>query len=89
PMYWAVRVSNNGEFIHANPESTGAQGSANVTHGCINLSTANARQYFDTAIFGDPVEVTNSPTPLTAADGDIYDWTVSWEDWRAMSALHS
>jgi lipoprotein-anchoring transpeptidase ErfK/SrfK len=87
PMFWAVRVSNNGEFIHANPESVGAQGSANVTHGCINLSTANARQYFDTAMFGDPVEVTNSPTPLTAADGDIYDWTVSWEDWRAMSAL--
>jgi lipoprotein-anchoring transpeptidase ErfK/SrfK len=89
PMYWAVRVSNNGEFIHANPESTGAQGSSNVTHGCINLSTANAQQYFATAIFGDPVEVTNSPTPLNAADGDIWDWTVSWEAWQAMSALHS
>ena len=35
---WAVRISNNGEFIHANPASTGAQGSSNVTHGCINLS---------------------------------------------------
>jgi lipoprotein-anchoring transpeptidase ErfK/SrfK len=88
PMYWAVRVSNNGEFIHANPESTGAQGSANVTHGCVNLSTANAQQYFATAIFGDPVEVTNSPTPLSAADGDIWDWTVSWDAWQAMSALH-
>ncbi|MDQ3763829.1 MAG: Ig-like domain-containing protein [Actinomycetota bacterium] len=89
PMYWAVRISNNGEFIHANPKSTGAQGSANVTHGCINLSTANARQYFDTAIFGDPVEVANSPTPLSASDGDIYDWTIPWDAWQAMSALHS
>lgn len=87
PMYWAVRISNNGEYIHANPQSTGAQGSANVTHGCVNLSTANAKQYFETAIFGDPVEVTNSPSPMSAADGDIYDWTVPWEAWRAMSAL--
>jgi lipoprotein-anchoring transpeptidase ErfK/SrfK len=89
PMYWAVRISNNGEFIHANPETTGVQGSANVTHGCVNLSTAHAKQYFETAIFGDPVEVTNSPTPLSAAHGDIYDWTIPWDSWQAMSALHS
>ena len=36
---WAVRISNNGEFIHANPASAGAQGNTNVTNGCINLST--------------------------------------------------
>jgi lipoprotein-anchoring transpeptidase ErfK/SrfK len=89
PEHWAVRISNNGEFIHANPETTGVQGSANVTHGCVNLSTANAQEYYGTAIFGDPVEVTNSPTPLTGADGDIYDWTVPWDDWLAMSAIHS
>ncbi len=89
PEHWAVRISNNGEFIHANPETTGVQGSSNVTHGCVNLSTANAQAYYGTAIFGDPVEVTNSPTPLTGADGDIYDWTVSWDSWLAMSALHS
>ncbi|MGQ0718760.1 MAG: L,D-transpeptidase [Pseudonocardiales bacterium] len=87
PMYWAVRISNNGEYIHANPGSAGAQGSANVTHGCVNLSTANAKRYFESAIFGDPVEVTNSPTPLSAAHGDIYDWTVPWDAWKAMSAL--
>ncbi len=87
PEHWAVRISNNGEFIHANPATTGVQGSSNVTHGCVNLSTKNARQYFDTAIFGDPVEVTNSPTPMTADHGDIYDWTVPWDIWKAMSAL--
>ncbi|MBV9058446.1 MAG: L,D-transpeptidase family protein [Pseudonocardiales bacterium] len=88
PEHWAVRISNNGEFIHANPETTGVQGSSNVTHGCINLSTANAQEYYNSAIFGDPVEVTNSPTPMTGADGDIYDWTVPWDSWLAMSALH-
>jgi lipoprotein-anchoring transpeptidase ErfK/SrfK len=87
PEYWAVRISNNGEFIHANPASVGAQGRRNVSHGCINLSTANARAYFDTALYGDPVEVTGSSVPLSAADGDVYDWAVPWDQWKAMSAL--
>lgn len=88
PEHWSVRISNNGEFIHANPETTGVQGSSNITHGCVNLSTENAEQYFNSAIFGDPVEVTNSPIPMSGADGDIYDWTVPWPEWQAMSALH-
>jgi lipoprotein-anchoring transpeptidase ErfK/SrfK len=87
PEHWAVRIENNGEFIHANPGTDGVQGSENVTHGCVNLSDENARQYFDTAIFGDPVEVTNSPIPLTMAAGDIADWTVPWDQWVRMSAL--
>jgi lipoprotein-anchoring transpeptidase ErfK/SrfK len=88
PSHWSVRISNNGEFIHANPETTGVQGSANVTHGCVNLSMANAKQYFDSALFGDPVEVSGSQVAMSAADGDIYDWTVPWDKWSAMSALH-
>jgi lipoprotein-anchoring transpeptidase ErfK/SrfK len=87
PSHWSVRISNNGEFIHANPETTGVQGSANVTHGCVNLSTANAKEYFDSALFGDPVEVTGSRVPMSPADGDIYDWTVPWDKWVSMSAL--
>ena len=54
PEKWAVRISNNGEFIHANPASTGAQGSRNVTHGCVNLSLADAEAYYHSAIWGDP-----------------------------------
>ncbi|MFC8526664.1 Ig-like domain-containing protein [Nocardia sp. NPDC057227] len=84
---WAVRISNNGEFIHANPESLAAQGSANVTNGCINLSPEDAAAYFPTARYGDPVEVTNTSIALSAADGDIYDWAVDWPTWASMSAL--
>jgi lipoprotein-anchoring transpeptidase ErfK/SrfK len=84
---WAVRISNNGEFIHANPASTAAQGSANVTHGCVNLSSDNAKAYYDMAQYGDPVEVTGTPVPLAARDGDIWDWTLSWEQWKKLSAL--
>jgi lipoprotein-anchoring transpeptidase ErfK/SrfK len=85
---FAVRISNNGEFIHANPSSAGAQGNSNVTNGCINLSTSDAQQYFNTAIYGDPVEVTGTSIELSYADGDIWDWAVSWDDWKAMSALN-
>jgi lipoprotein-anchoring transpeptidase ErfK/SrfK len=88
PSHWSVRISNNGEFIHANPETTGVQGEANVTHGCVNLSTANAKEYFDSALFGDPVEVTGSRVAMSPADGDNYDWTVPWDQWASLSALH-
>ncbi|WP_324192290.1 L,D-transpeptidase [Nocardia brasiliensis] len=84
---WAVRISNNGEFIHANPESLSAQGSSNVTNGCINLSPADAQAYFPTALYGDPVEVTGTSIQLSAADGDLYDWTIDWATWKTMSAL--
>jgi lipoprotein-anchoring transpeptidase ErfK/SrfK len=84
---WAVRMSNNGEFIHANPASTSAQGTANVTHGCVNLSVDNAKAFYDSALYGDPVEVTNTPVQLSPKDGDIWDWTLSWDRWKALSAL--
>jgi len=84
---FAVRISNNGEFIHANPASSGAQGNTNVTNGCINLSSADAEQYYNSAIYGDPVEVSGTPIALSYEDGDIWDWAVDWEDWTSMSAL--
>ena len=84
---WAVRIHNNGEFIHAAPWSTGVQGSANVSHGCINLSTARAKQYYDSAIFGDPVEVTGSKVSLSTSASDISDWVYDWDEWQKLSAL--
>ena len=86
---FAVRISNNGEFIHCNPNSIASQGNTNVTNGCINLNLENAQQYFNSAIYGDPVEVTGTSIELSYADGDIWDWAVSWEEWTAMSALSS
>jgi lipoprotein-anchoring transpeptidase ErfK/SrfK len=84
---YAVRISNNGEFIHCNPNSIGAQGNTNVTNGCINLNLENAQEYFNSAIYGDPVEVTGTSIDLSYSDGDIWDWAIPWEEWVAMSAL--
>ncbi len=83
--YWTVRISNNGEFIHANPASADAQGNSNVTHGCVNLSLADAEAYYNTALWGDPVEVSGTSVQLGPEDGDIYIWGMSWADWQAKS----
>ncbi|MBB3676063.1 L,D-transpeptidase [Modestobacter versicolor] len=88
-VQYATRISNNGEFVHAAPWSVGSQGSANVSHGCINLSTERAQWFYDFSQPGDVVEVVNSQGgTLSAADGDIYDWAISWDQWKAGSALN-
>ncbi|OOL32594.1 membrane protein [Rhodococcus rhodochrous] len=54
---YAVRLTWGGIFVHAAPWSVDSQGYANVSHGCINLSTENAQWYFDRVKIGDPVIV--------------------------------
>jgi lipoprotein-anchoring transpeptidase ErfK/SrfK len=88
PVEYAVRINNNGEFVHAAPWSVAQQGVANVSHGCINLSTDRAAWFFDFSQPGDVVEIINSIGPtLSAAEGDIYDWAIPWAQWQAGSAL--
>jgi lipoprotein-anchoring transpeptidase ErfK/SrfK len=88
PVEYAVRLSNNGEFVHAAPWSVAQQGNTNVSHGCINMSTERAAWFFNFSQPGDVVEIKNSIGPtLSAADGDIYDWAIPWEEWQAGSAL--
>jgi lipoprotein-anchoring transpeptidase ErfK/SrfK len=86
---YATRISNNGEFVHAAPWSVNQQGSSNVSHGCINLSTERAKWFYDFSQPGDVVEIVNSAGPtLSRADGDIYDWAIPWDQWVAGSALN-
>ncbi|WP_370945316.1 Ig-like domain-containing protein [Amycolatopsis sp. cg5] len=86
---WAVRISNNGEFIHGLAASIWAQGKKNVSHGCLNLAPKNAKEYFDGTMTGDPVEISGSTQKLTSKDGDYSDWTYTWEEWTKLSALNS
>jgi lipoprotein-anchoring transpeptidase ErfK/SrfK len=82
----AVRISNNGEFIHSAPWSVAQQGRTNVSHGCVNLSPADAAAVYDAVLPGDPVEIIGTSRPLTARDGDYFDWTIPWSTWTAMSS---
>ena len=83
---WAVRISNHGEFIHENNDNAANIGKANTSHGCANLVEADAKAYYDSALVGDPVEVTGAITTLPA-QFDWYDWQVPWTQWQTMSAL--
>ncbi len=87
PVKWAVRIHNNGEFVHSAPWSTGSQGSENVSHGCINLAPSAALKYYKSAIYGDPVSISGSSVSLTPDSGDISDWEYSWKQWEDLSAI--
>jgi lipoprotein-anchoring transpeptidase ErfK/SrfK len=69
----AVRIDNLGTFVHSAPWSVGSQGEENVSHGCINLSPANAQWFFDNFGSGDPIVIKNSAGTYNKPDGGS-DW---------------
>jgi lipoprotein-anchoring transpeptidase ErfK/SrfK len=79
-VYWDVRISNSGEFVHAAPWSVGDQGHTNVSHGCVNVSTADAEWFYGYSQVGDVVTVLNSPVQLEPTNG-IGDWQIPWAQW--------
>jgi len=83
----SVRFTWSGAYLHAASWSVGAQGFTNVSHGCVNMSPANAQTYYDMAVPGDPVTVINSPKPGAWGNGWTM-WFLSWKDYLKGSALH-
>ncbi len=79
---WATRLTYSGEFVHAAPWSQWAQGKRNVSHGCINVSTASAKWFYDFAQRGDVVEVVNTPKKPKLYDPGMSDWNIPWEQWK-------
>ena len=71
----AVRIDNSGAFVHSAPWSVGDQGRRNVSHGCINLSPANAQWFYDNFGSGDPVVIKNSAGIYNQPDG-ASDWQI-------------
>lgn len=84
---WATRVTWSGEFVHAAPWSVGSQGSDNVSHGCVGMSTDNAKWFYDQVKIGDVVTVVNTGDPKAMEPiGNGYgEWNLDWPDWLARS----
>jgi len=80
---WATRLTYSGEFVHAAPWSQWAQGKRNVSHGCINVSTADARWFYDFAQRGDVVDIVNTPKKPKLYDPGMSDWNIPWDQWKA------
>ncbi|WP_281189232.1 L,D-transpeptidase [Janibacter corallicola] len=81
-----VRVTWTGEFLHSAPWSVDAQGSSNVSHGCVNLSPEHAKWFYEHTIAGDPVDFTGSDREFDPGEG-IGVWQYSWQEWQQQSAL--
>jgi lipoprotein-anchoring transpeptidase ErfK/SrfK len=77
---WSVRFTWSGDFMHDAYWSVGEQGFTNVSHGCVNLSPADAQTYYQLAVPGDPVTVTGSPRAGTWDNG----WTVWFLSWQKL-----
>lgn len=83
---YAMRVTYSGEFVHAAPWSVGSQGYANVSHGCMGMSTSNAQWLYDLTTVGDIVEVTGTNNPQNLGNG-ITVWNETWDEWLAKSKI--
>ncbi|RDI61513.1 lipoprotein-anchoring transpeptidase ErfK/SrfK [Nocardia pseudobrasiliensis] len=70
---WATRLSNSGIFVHSAPWSVAQQGVSDTSHGCLNVSPADAQWFFENSQKGDPVIVQNSTGTFSTSDG-MGDW---------------
>jgi lipoprotein-anchoring transpeptidase ErfK/SrfK len=77
----SVRISNSGEFVHSAPGTVRQQGVANVSHGCVNVSPADAAWFFALAKRGDVVQVLNSPRKPVSWDAGTSDWNMPFAEW--------
>ncbi|WP_448510740.1 L,D-transpeptidase [Mycolicibacterium thermoresistibile] len=83
---YAVRLTNSGIYVHELESTIWAQGNTNVSHGCLNVNADHARWFYEFSQPGDVFEVRNTGggrLPIWQ-NGD---WTASWDEWLAGSAL--
>ncbi|WP_433215837.1 L,D-transpeptidase [Microtetraspora malaysiensis] len=85
-VYDTVRISDTGEYVHGAPWSVGDQGNSNVSHGCVNVSAANAKWFRTNTLIGDPIVISGSPRPLDPTNGWGH-WQESWQQWLKWSRL--
>lgn len=86
PVNYATQMSYSGIYIHGAPWSVWAQGSENTSHGCINVTDADAQWVYENMKRGDIVEVKNTTgTTLPGYDG-LGDWNIDWDTWKAGNA---
>ena len=85
-VQYAMRVTYTGEFLHAAPWSVGSQGYANVSHGCVGMSTEDAAWLFSISQRGDVVHNVGGNRPLEKGNG-YTDWDMSWAEYKKGSAL--
>jgi lipoprotein-anchoring transpeptidase ErfK/SrfK len=80
---WSVRITNSGEFIHSASWNGGNIGQRSTSHGCTNLTVADAKKYFDFAQVGDVAVYTNTGGTVMPSWDGYGDWNLPWATWQA------
>lgn len=78
---FSVRISYGGAFVHSAGWSVRDQGIRNVSHGCVNMSPADAQWFYGLAKRGDVVTVINSKVKPLLSDPGTSDWNVPFAEW--------
>lgn len=86
PVNWATRMSYSGIFVHSAPWSMWAQGNTNTSHGCLNVSPADAQWFFDNTKRGDLAVVKNTIGETLGGTEGLGDWNIPWSVWKAGNA---
>ena len=82
---WSVRFTYSGDYYHDAYWSVGEQGYENVSHGCVNLSPADAEIYYKLAVPGDPITIQDSPRS-GEWDNGWTEWFLTWQQYLKGSA---
>jgi lipoprotein-anchoring transpeptidase ErfK/SrfK len=83
---WATQMSYSGIYVHSAPWSVGAQGSDNVSHGCLNVSPENAKWFYNNTKRGDIVEIVGTVGSVLSGTEGLGDWNIPWAQWKAGNA---
>ena len=86
---WATQMSYSGVYVHSAPWSVGSQGSVNTSHGCLNVSPANAQWFYENTKRGDIVEVQGTVGSVLSGTEGLGDWNIDWSVWKAGNATQA
>ena len=82
-----MRVTNSGEFIHSASWNGGNIGVRSTSHGCTNLTVADAEKYYNFARIGDVTTYANTGGATMPSWDGYGDWNLSWATWQGGGLL--
>lgn len=82
---WTVRITDTGEYLHGAPWAEGRLGQWNGSHGCTNLSVADAKWFYHLSVPGIPVITTGTGKPMETWNGAGALWNIPWKEWQKQS----
>jgi len=83
PIYWSTKVSVDGIYLHELTSTIWSQDHGqDVSHGCLNLNTANAKWFYNHSLVGDPVQIQGAKGAPKIKVWQGGGWSVPWSAWK-------